>query len=165
MAVCALVSARVRDQAVFNPSWNLQELSETPSETFYDAAVRYSAGCEDSRPTHTLNTLRCFALLALTAIQYGKIREMQLFLGKYHTFVAMDGLHDESNWPKDIGIIETEERRRLVRYVIQRKNPFANQPVDLVHVYLRGLFVDYLERRYTLSRTTDQRSIYHGDRR
>ncbi|KAL6245479.1 hypothetical protein RBB50_007478 [Rhinocladiella similis] len=113
MAVCALVSARVRDQAIFNPSWDIRELSETPSETFYDAAVRYSAGCEDSREVHPFNTLRCFALLALTAIQYGKIREMQLFLGKYHTFAAMDGFHDESNWPKDIGIIETEERRRL----------------------------------------------------
>ncbi len=115
MAVCALVSARVRDEAVFNPSWDIQELSDTPSETFYDAAVQYWAKCEDFRLVHTLNTLRSCALLALTAIQYGKIREMQLFLGKYHTFVAMDSLHDESNWPKDIGIVETEERRRLVR--------------------------------------------------
>lgn len=118
MAVCALVSARVRDQAIFNPAWDIQELSETPSETFYDAAIRYSAGCEDSVEAHPFNTLRCFALLALTAIQYGKIREMQLFLGKYHTFAAMDGFHNESNWPKDIGIIETEERRRLVRLMI-----------------------------------------------
>ena len=163
MAVCALVSARVRDQAIFNPSWDVQELSETPSETFYDAAVRYGAGCEDSRQSHSLNTLRCFALLALTAIQYGKIREMQLFLGKYHTFVAMDGLHDESNWPKDIGIIETEERRRLVRHIIQHETS-ANQPVDLVHVYHGGLFVHHLERRHTVSRTTDQCSIHHRDR-
>jgi hypothetical protein len=115
MAVCALVSARVRDQAIFNPSWDVHELSVTPSETFYDAAVRHCANCEDSSQAHTINTLRSCALLALTAIQYGKIREMQLFLGKYHTLVAMDGLHDESNWPKDIGIVETEERRRLVR--------------------------------------------------
>ena len=127
MAACALVSARVRDQAIFIPSWDVQELSETPSETFYNAAVRYSNGCENSKQAYTLNTLRCFALLALTAIQYGKIREMQLFLGKYHTFVAMDGLHDESNWPKDIGIVETEERRRLVRYMIQRKTSANDQ--------------------------------------
>ncbi|KAI1611240.1 hypothetical protein EDD37DRAFT_443571 [Exophiala viscosa] len=113
MAVCALVSARVRDQAIFNPSWDVEELSQTPSETFYDAAVQYCASCEDSKQTHSLDTLRLCALLALTAIQYGNIREMQLFLGKYHTLVAMDGLHDETNWPKDIGIVETEERRRL----------------------------------------------------
>jgi hypothetical protein len=164
MAVCALVSARVRDQAIFNPSWDVHELSETPSETFYDAAVHYSAGWEDTRQTHTLNTLRCFALLALTAIQYGNIREMQLFLGKYHTLVAIDGLHDESNWPKDIGIVETEERRRLVRHMIQRETS-ANQSVDLVHVYLGGLFVHHLERRHTVSRTTDQCCIHHGDGR
>ena len=119
MAVCALVSARVQDQAIFNPSWDIQELTETPSEKFYDAAVRSWTNYEDSRQAHTLNALRSCALLALTAIQYGKIREMQLYLGKYHTFVAMDGLHDESNWPKDIGIVETEERRRLVRYTNQ----------------------------------------------
>jgi hypothetical protein len=119
MAVCAHVSARVQDQAIFNPSWDIQELTETPSEKFYDAAVRSWNNYEDSRQAHTLNTLRSCALLALTAIQYGKIREMQLYLGKYHTFVAMDGLHDESNWPKDIGIVETEERRRLVRYTNQ----------------------------------------------
>ncbi|KEF51102.1 uncharacterized protein A1O9_12825 [Exophiala aquamarina CBS 119918] len=113
MAVCALVSARVRDQAIFNPSWDIQELSETPSEAFYDAAVRCWADYENSSQAHTLNALRSCAVLALTAIQYGKIREMQLYLGKYHTFVAMDGLHDELNWPKNIGIVETEERRRL----------------------------------------------------
>jgi hypothetical protein len=46
MAVCALVSARVRDQALFNPSWDIQELSEVPSETFYDAAVHTCTGAE-----------------------------------------------------------------------------------------------------------------------
>ena len=115
MAVCALVSARVRDQAVFNPSHDVQELSEIPSETFYLAAINASADFQDPNQCQSLESLRCFALLALSAIQYGKIREMQLYLGKYHTLVAMDGLHDESNWPKDIGIVETEERRRLVR--------------------------------------------------
>lgn len=150
MAVCALVSARLRDQAIFNPSWDIQELSETPSETFYDAAVRYCSNCEDSGQAHTLNTLRSCALLALAAIQYGKIREMQLFLGKYHTFVAMDGLQDESNWPKGIGIVETEERRRLVRYTSQGHTS-ANQSAVLVHVYTRSLFIHHLERCYTVS--------------
>lgn len=112
--MCALVSARVRENAVFNPSWDIQELSETPSEAFYDAAVRHSTGREVCEPAKTLDALRSFALLCLTAIQYGKMREMQLFLGKYHTVAAMNGIHDETNWPQDIGIVETEERRRLV---------------------------------------------------
>lgn len=161
MAVCALASARVRDEAIFNPSWDLQELSETPSESFYDAAVRYRTNCNDSRQAHTLNTLRSCALLALTAIQYGKIREMQLYLGDYHTCVAMDGLHDESNWPKDIGIVETEERRRLVRYPYQGETS-ANRSAVLVNVYLGGLFVHHLEWCYTVSGTTGQRCVHHG---
>ena len=113
MALCALVSARVRDHALFNASYDVDELTEVPSETFYEAAVQASASV-DARTTQNLDSLRACALLALTAVQYGKIREMQAFLGRYHTLIAMDGLQDESNWPHDIGIVETEERRRLV---------------------------------------------------
>lgn len=113
MALCALVSARVRDQALFNESYDIGKLSEVPSETFYEAAAK---ACADVKPRTPQNfeSLRTCAILALTAVQYGKIREMQAFLGKYHTLVAMDGLQDESNWPPNIGIVETEERRRLV---------------------------------------------------
>jgi hypothetical protein len=118
MAVCALVSARIRDQALFNTSWDAQELSQVRSETFYEVAQQACSPSDIGQP-HDLNLLRAYALLALTAIQYGKIREMQAHLGYYHTMVAMDGLHDEQNWPKDLGIVETEERRRLVsrRYI------------------------------------------------
>ena len=34
-------------------------------------------------------------------------------MGSYHTLMAMDGLHDESNWPRSITVVEREERRRL----------------------------------------------------
>lgn len=113
MALCALVSARVRDQAVFNQSHDIGKLSEIPPETFYEAAVQACADV-NSRTPQNFESLRTCALLALTAMQYGKFREMQAFLGKYHTLVAMDGLQDESNWPPNIGIVEMEERRRLV---------------------------------------------------
>jgi hypothetical protein len=113
MAVCALVAARVRDQALFNPSWDMGELTNTQSETFYDAAVSVCADL-DTTNAQSLDSMRTCALLALTAIQYGRIREMQAYLGRYHMLVAMDGLHDESNWPRDAGNVETEERRRLV---------------------------------------------------
>lgn len=117
MALCALVSARVRDQALFNESHDIAKLSEIPSETFYEAAVQ---ACADINPRTPQNfeSLRTCALLALTAVQHGKFREMQAFLGKYHTLVAMDGLQDESNWPPDLGIVETEERRRLVSTLV-----------------------------------------------
>lgn len=113
MALCALVSARVRDQALFNSSHNMNELTEIPSETFYEAAIQASNDA-DIRTPQNFDSLRTCALLALTAVQYGKIREMQAFLGRYHTYVAIEALQDESNWPSDIGIVETEERRRLV---------------------------------------------------
>ncbi len=40
---------------------------------------------------------------------------MHRYLGLYHSLVAIDGLHDERNWPKEIVIVEIEERRRLVQ--------------------------------------------------
>lgn len=110
MAVCALVSARVRDGAVFNPRWELSALRQIEPEVYYTEASRQISG-EGSRTD--LNTLRTHAVLALAAIQEGKVRDMHAHLGRYHTVVATDGLHDESNWPSNIGIVETQERRRL----------------------------------------------------
>jgi hypothetical protein len=40
---------------------------------------------------------------------------MHHHLGLYHSLVAMDALHNEANWPENIGIVETEERRSLVK--------------------------------------------------
>ena len=111
MAACALVSARARQGAISNPRWDLETLNETSSETFYAEAVRQAA--QDS-PNQDHNLMRAHGLLALCAIQYGNVRDMHKHLGRYHTLVAMDDLHDEANWPRDIGIIEIEERRRIV---------------------------------------------------
>ena len=61
-----------------------------------------------------LDWLRTCGLLALYGIQAGKINIMHQYLGLYHSLVAMDGLHDEKNWPKGIGIVEIELRRRQV---------------------------------------------------
>lgn len=110
MAICALVSARVRDKAVFNPGWDTTSLQETEPEVFYREASRQTASDDI---VADLNLMRAHAVLSITAIQHGKIRDMHQHLGRYHALVAMDGLHDEANWPKGIGIVETEERRRL----------------------------------------------------
>lgn len=110
MAVCALVSARVRDGAVFNPRWKINELQRIEPEAYYNEAIRHVGG---DGPKSDINTLRTHAILALAAIQEGKVRDMHAHLGRYHTVVATDGLHDESNWPKDIGVVEIQERRRL----------------------------------------------------
>jgi hypothetical protein len=38
---------------------------------------------------------------------------MHQYLGMYHSLMAMNGLHDENNWP-EMGMVEAEECRRLV---------------------------------------------------
>lgn len=112
MAVCALTSARLVDGAVYNPKWNILELTKVKSEVYYAAAIK-ECGNVGALEQALFELLRACALLALTAIQYGKFREFQTHLNKYHCLMAMDMLHDEANWPKDIGIVELEERRRL----------------------------------------------------
>lgn len=112
MALCALSSARVADNALFNPIWDHQSLSSTPSHMFHEAAI--NALPKTETPDQSLDLMRAYALLSLAAIQNGNTRDMQAYLGKYHAMVAMDGLHDETNWPQALTIIELEERRRLV---------------------------------------------------
>lgn len=114
MALCALVSARVQDQALYNTSYDTEELTTIPCEAFYQAAIQASDDVTTETSIQSLNLLRTCALLSLAAVQCGKIRDMQRFLGRYHTLVAMDRLQDEANWPPGIGIVEVEERRRLV---------------------------------------------------
>lgn len=114
MALCALVSARVQDKALYNTAHDILELTAVPCETFYRAAIQASSDVAADSSYQSLDLLRTCALLSLTAIQCGDVRDMQRYLGRYHTLVAMDRLQDESNWPPGIGIVETEERRRLV---------------------------------------------------
>jgi hypothetical protein len=112
MGVCALASARARDGAIFSNRFNPDLLNEIDSETFFNAAKEEIPVNLVTARDH--NCMRACALLAITAIQYGQIRVMHQYLGRYHALVAMDGLHDEVNWPNDIGHVEREERRRLV---------------------------------------------------
>ncbi len=114
MSICALASARARDGALFPGRWD-------PSYFRHPASESFSAAARDVTPRLNLGAMKGIhwmqtcALLALLGIQNGKIDLMHQYIGLYHTLVAMDALHDEKNWPKDIGIVEFEERRRLVR--------------------------------------------------
>lgn len=112
MAVCALVSGRVRDGAVSNMKWDMPPLYALRPAILYEEAKRQLV---DLMTESDIDVIRAHAILAVTAIQEGRIRDVHMHLGIYHTLIAMDGLHDESNWPCHIGIIEREERRRLVR--------------------------------------------------
>ncbi|KAJ5583395.1 hypothetical protein N7535_002015 [Penicillium sp. DV-2018c] len=111
MAVCALVSGRARDGALFTKRWHRDELAEPPSEAFYAAAK--DSIPRDLAAAKGINYMRACAILAIASIQYGQIKNMQKYSGMYHTLVSMEGLYDEKLWPKDLSPIETEERRRL----------------------------------------------------
>ncbi len=112
MSICALASARARDGAVFPGKWHASHFQQAPTEAFFSAAK--DAMPRDFGSMRGLDWMRTCTLLALYGIQVGKIDIMHQYLGIYHSLVAMDGLHHEVNWPKDIGIVEVEERRRLV---------------------------------------------------
>jgi hypothetical protein len=111
MTTCALTSARARDRAIISSGWKHASLGEPNSQVFHDAA--WAALSLDTTSAQQHDCLRAEGLLALTAIQNGHIRTMHQHLGRYHTLVAMDGLHDEVNWQSNIGVVEAEERRRL----------------------------------------------------
>lgn len=110
MAMCALSFARVRDGALFSNRWDLNPLDSISPETFIAAAD--TALPKDLRCT-SLDHLRACALLSLVSLQNGDIKNMHFYLGIYQMLVKVDGLHTESNWPADIGVVEIEERRRL----------------------------------------------------
>jgi len=115
MAICAIASARARDGALFPGRWDPQHFQTPSSESFFAAAKEVMP--QDMSAMKGLDWMRTCALLALYGIQVGKIDVMHQYLGMYHSLVSMDGLHDEKNWPKNIGIVETELRRRLVSLI------------------------------------------------
>ncbi|MCJ1443510.1 MAG: hypothetical protein MMC23_004008 [Stictis urceolatum] len=104
MSICALSAARLRDGA-------------SPSQLRADPIV-FGRAAEGSisnniKPLRGLDYMRACTMMALYHIQNGQRDEIQHYMGTYINIVALDGLHDESRWPKDISVVETEERRRL----------------------------------------------------
>ena len=113
MAVCALALARAQAGAPFPRLRDISKYERLSSKDFLSAAC-------DAIPRRLssvsgLDWMRACAIIALVGIQSGRIDIMHQYLGLYHTIVSMNGLHDETWWPKDMSVVETEERRRLVR--------------------------------------------------
>ncbi|KAL2075200.1 hypothetical protein VTL71DRAFT_142 [Oculimacula yallundae] len=111
MSICALASARARDGALLPGRYNPAYFTSPAAETFCAAAKDVMP--LDLASSRGIDYMRSCALLALFGVQLGKVEIMHQYLGVYHSLVALDGLHDEKNWPDDVGRIETEERRRL----------------------------------------------------
>jgi hypothetical protein len=112
MSICTIASARARDEALFPERWDPQYFQNPPSESFFAAAKDVMP--LDLSTMKGLDWMRTCALLALYGIQIGRTEIMHQYLGMYHNLVSIDRLHDERNWPRNIEIVETELRRRLV---------------------------------------------------
>ncbi|KAH7077842.1 hypothetical protein BKA63DRAFT_509185 [Paraphoma chrysanthemicola] len=111
MAACALASARGRDGALHGSEQHATYNHIATSEIFYAAAKETLPG--NLTMGHDFSYMRACALLAITSIQYGDIKALQLYLGYYFTLADIHKFHDESCWPKDMTNVEVEERRRL----------------------------------------------------
>jgi hypothetical protein len=114
MAMCALISARLRDGASLHDTDFPTISNNGPrSEDFYNAAV--GAIPRDLSLAIDFHYKRAKTHLALLCIQYGEVRHMHTHLGDYHTMNAIDGFHNEARWPAELDEIEKQERRRLAR--------------------------------------------------
>ena len=136
MSICALASARARDGALYLSKWNQDYFREPASEDFLAAAI--AALPSDWSTMKELDWMRTCAVLALLGIQVGNISMMHQYLGMYHSLMAMNGLHDEKNWP-EVGMVEAEERRRLVS-MAPRPVP-ATDFLVLEYLYPRSLLI------------------------
>jgi hypothetical protein len=109
--MCALSSARVRDGALYTGKWDANSLQSPSSEELFEAARE--AVPHDASLTQDFDYARCYALLAITSIQYGDTPRMHYYIGLCQGFISVGMLQDESNWPAGLSHIELEERRRL----------------------------------------------------
>ena len=113
MAVCAIVSARLRDGA------GSHYLPDHPSSTTYPTSEAFYTASAGAFP-HNLSLATAFdfkrakALLAILCIQYGNVADHNTHLGEYLVLASNDGFHDETRWPMGLTQPEMEERRRVV---------------------------------------------------
>lgn len=116
MAVCALTCAKASDLGLVTSKATVMTYSIVQSlplphsyfEIAHDVMPRWAG---DLR---SLSWMRALSLLALYGYQTRNADVLHHYLGFYTTVVNMDGLDKETNWPRNLGLIETEERRRLV---------------------------------------------------
>nr|POF14028.1 activator of stress genes 1 [Quercus suber] len=110
MAACALAAARARDGALGHRV-DYKESPERSSEIFFAAAQ--NAIFQNLSHAEGIGFLKACGMLTLASIQYGQIASTQKYLGQFWALAGMQSFHDEDQWPKDISVVEVEERRRL----------------------------------------------------
>jgi hypothetical protein len=78
------------------------------------AAALASIPSDSYEATLSFDYLRATALLAILGMQNGDFQQLQVQLGRYLGSAALQGFHDEAQWPQGVSEIERQERRRLV---------------------------------------------------
>ena len=151
MAVCAIVTARLRAGAVI-PHLVGASQSFPHSEALASAAVL--AFPHTLSKAGSFEYMRAKALLAILFIQYGDVVEHRTHLGEFVVLASNTGLHDEQRWDRDLYEVERQERRRLVS-----TRPFPPLMTVLVHLYAGDLLCHYVGRYRALSRESKQRSL------
>jgi len=111
MGACALVRAHELTTAGHVSSTLPESLRGPETESYFLAAS--GVILQELANARSLHHLRASGLLALAAFHRGQITQMHEYLGRFWTLSSADGFADESQWPQDITLIETEERRRL----------------------------------------------------
>jgi hypothetical protein len=114
MAICGLAFERARDGALLSGP-DPSRFPDKPPKDY--CALAKDLVPKDFRAARGIDYMRTCAILALIGIQRGEIQDMQYYLGTFHTLVGINRLYDETYWPESIGIVELEERRRLVRFI------------------------------------------------
>lgn len=126
-AVCAVVSARLRDGALSHlpflsdilPPTYATHLATAPSPEQFKSRAEQLVPGDLLLAARDFDNLRAVALLALVCIQNGDTEQLQGYLGNYSTMMVVSGLYDESRWEPALSDVQKEERRRLVRDYIQ----------------------------------------------
>ena len=112
ISLSALTIARIRDFASYSEAWEESEIKALPAtEDLVNAAQTMVP--KDPQSSENFDYLRCSALLALTGLQIGKVKNFHFWFGIYHMLSRLDNLQSEASWPIGISRVEVEERRRL----------------------------------------------------
>ena len=164
-ALCALAAARARDGALYFRGWNQEYFKNPLAEVYFTAADEVMGrGVRNMMaPWAGLDWMRACALLALYGVQIGEEGVAHQYLGMYHSLVSIDGLQDEKNWPKHIGIVETELRRRLVSLTLMQLEQQLMHEV-LVNVLLGSLLLGRLGEDQQVPRSTSSGCVPQRNR-
>jgi len=124
LAVCAIVAARLRDGACnqlyqaspsspSSPAAQAERIASLVDPEKLHRAALASIPSDSYEASLSFDYLRATALLAILGMQNGDFQQLQVQLGRYLGLAALQGFHDEAQWPQGVSEVERQERRRL----------------------------------------------------